>query len=155
MTECLSIVREHEESRDPRHAGQCVRCGKPFTPPAEPSFERNVEQERELTRDAAAFAPYVQEPEAVADALRSFAERRAHDGPVRMPEGRDLPVEGLEEAADLSNYAAWEYRRVEAEGRTDEDFDRERMLLRRALAAAVEAYDALSLYRAARRDVQV
>lgn len=155
MTVCLGIEREHEASVDPRRDGECVRCGRAFTAPAEPGFERDVVQERELTRQAAEYAPYVQDPEAVADALRTFAERRAHDGPVRMPEGRELSVEGLEEAADLSNYAAWEYRRVEAEGRTDEDFDRERMLLRRALAAAVEAYDALSLYRAARRDLQV
>jgi hypothetical protein len=60
-------------------------------------------------------------------------------------------VEALEEVADLRNYVAWEALRLDAEERTDEDADRERMLLRRTLAAAVEAYDALMLYRHARR----
>lgn len=151
MTVCLGVEREHEPSVDPRRIGQCVRCGRTYEPHAEPVLERDVQQERELTREAARFAPYVTDPEAVADALRAFAERRAHEGPVRMPEGRSLAIEALEELADLSSYVCWAYAEIEAEGRTDEDADHERMLLRRALAAAVEGFDALLTFRQVRR----
>ena len=151
MTQCMGVEREHEPAVDPRREGQCVRCGKTYDAPAPPCLDRDLRREREIVREASRFAPYVQEPEAVADALSAFADRRAFTGPVLMPEGRDLVVEALEECADLRNYAAWESLRLDAEERTDEDADRERMLLRRALAAAVEAYDALTLYRHARR----
>lgn len=148
---CLGVAREHEPSVDPRRAGQCVRCGRTYTPPSDPVLKRDIEQERAITRDASRFAPYVQDPEAVADSLRAFAERRAHPGPVLMGDGRDLALEGLEELADLSSYALWAYAELEAEGRTDEDADHERMLLRRTLAAAVEGFDALLTFRQVRR----
>lgn len=148
---CLGVKREHEASGDPRRAGQCVRCGRPFEPDAEPVLERDLVRERDVVAQAARFAPYVSDPEAVAEALSAFAERRAGRDPVRLPKGRDLVVEALEEVADLRNYVAWEVRRLELEERTDEDADREHMLLRRALAAAVESYDALSAYRSSRR----
>lgn len=153
MTVCLGVEREHEASVDPRRDGECVRCGRAFVAPPDGTMPRDLEWERRLTREAGRFTQYVQEPDAVADALSAYTESRAGAGPWREFTDRDWTVEAAEEVADLRAYLCAAMLELDLEHRCDEDADRERMLLLRALAAAVEGYDALLLYRQARREL--
>lgn len=97
-------VCEHSIGNDPRRAErrECVKCGlrvpEPFSMDRDPQFEIAV---------LSAAAERVGLPH-LADSLHAFAERRVLDGPVLLPEGRDLIQEWLEEAADgVGNYGPW------------------------------------------------
>lgn len=153
MSVCLGIEREHEASVDPRRDGECVRCGKAFTPKPDGAMVRDQDWERQITRDAGRFAQYVVDSDAMADALSAYTESRTGPGPWRDFAARDWTIEAAEEVADLRAYLCAAMLELDMEHRCDEDADRERMLLMRALAAAVEAYDALMLFRQARKEL--
>lgn len=128
----------------------CSRCGRST---GDTLHLRDLPGERQVTREAARFAPYVSGPlaDAVADNLSAFSESRTTASPWRNLYHRDMVHNALEEVADQRAYVLAELVKLNAEERDDEDADRERMLLTRALGAAVEAYDALTQYERARR----
>lgn len=140
--------------QNPRLKHLCPRCNRPLSSGA---MQRDLAHERMLTLEASQFVRGISAASrgAVSEALSSYAESRAGAGPWRDFDERDFSVEAAEEIADLRMYVLaemtkWEQRRDA--GRDDEDADAELMHLRRALAAAVECYDAVSSYRRVRDD---
>lgn len=146
--------RDGVQYANPRLKNLCPRCNRPM---GNGSVTRDVAHERMLTLEASQFVRGISPASrgAVSEALSSFAESRAGAGPWRDFDDRDFSIEAAEEIADLRMYVLaemtkWEQRRDG--GRDDEDADAELMHLRRALAAAVECYDAISSYRRVRDD---
>jgi hypothetical protein len=125
---------------NPRQQHLCSRCGRALDPD---EMQRDVEQERRWTADAATFAQYVADADRAAAALSAFRERRMGEGPWRDVSQRSWRTEALEEVADLSAYLLAAMTALKQEERNDEDADRDQMLLFMALSAAVTAFDAL------------
>lgn len=95
---------EHRPSPNPRSKGSCVVCGR-IIPKMRP---RNLELERELTRQAATAGGGTGP---VPDlGLTALAERRALAGGVR-PHLNDVQ-ETKEEYADARNYLVWGCERI-------------------------------------------
>lgn len=143
-------IEGHVRPVNPRHlaafdgAGACSRCGRRLEAD---EMTRDVEKEREWTREAAQYAQYVANPDEIAEALSSFREVRMGSGPWRDVSSRDWITEALEECADLSAYIIAALQELELEERDDEDALKCWMLLRMALAASVTAYSSLGGFR--------
>lgn len=78
--------------------------------------------------------------------LRAFADARAHPGPVRTENGRDLKQEAFEELADAANYLTWRIQQIwpgVISGESEACRDYEQAM--RALSYVVKAHDALLL----------
>lgn len=72
-------------------------------------MERDKDFEAQCLREAGATLGMEQ----AAEALHALADRRCEPGGVRLPPGRDLIEEWIEEAADgVGNYGTWELRRL-------------------------------------------
>jgi hypothetical protein len=126
--------------------GACARCGR-----AMPSDrrERDLERERDWTLQAAKYAPYVSDPEPLAESFSRFRESRTGTGPWLQVSERDWIVEALEEVADLSAYICAQIAELEEQDRDDEDAGKLLMLLQIAHSSAASAYAALIQYRPA------
>ena len=129
------LVCEHVRSTDPRFENQCVKCGSGLA--AEQLMERDPQFELEALRNAAEAVglPHL------ADSLHAFANKRVEPGPIRLPEGRDLVQEWLEEVADgVGNYGPWQLQRMMHEGIED---DHRAAYLQEALRHGMLMYSAL------------
>jgi hypothetical protein len=72
-------------------------------------MERNPEFELAVLKDAAEAVGLLE----LADSLHKFAESRVEPGPIRLPEGRNLVEEALEEVADsCGNYIPWRLQQL-------------------------------------------
>lgn len=105
----LSCV--HVCGADPRldHNGEltCVKCGRRFQ--RESSMDRDPEFEFAVLKDAAEAVGLSE----LADSLHKFAESRVEPGPIRLPAGRSLVEEALEEIADsCGNYIPWRLQQL-------------------------------------------
>lgn len=138
--ECLQSGHIPQDAANPRLQHLCGRCGRIREAD---EMQRDVDQERRWTADAATFAQYVADPDRAAAALSAFRERRMGDGPWRDVSQRSWRTEALEEVADLSAYLLAAMTALAQQNRDDEDADRDRMLLFMALSASVTAFDAL------------
>lgn len=106
------------------------------------SFERDLALEREVILTAGRS----EGKEPAAANLRDFADARAHEGPVLMPEGRSLKQEAFEELADAANYLSWWITQnwegvLAGESVACRDYEQ----AMRALSFVVKAHDALLL----------
>ena len=129
------LVCDHSRNSDPRFEHQCVKCGS--TLPADDVMERDPQFELDVLRNAADAVglPHV------ADSLHAFANKRVEPGPIRLPEGRDLVLEWLEEVADgVGNYGPWQLQRMMIEGVED---DHRAAYLQEALRHGLLMYAAL------------
>lgn len=135
---------------NPRLKDICPRCGRKVASTDEP---RDLAHERLLTLEASQYSRIgASERAAISEALSSYAEQRAGDGPWRDFRGRSFDVDALEEIADLRMYLLAEFRKHELRNENHEDADAELMHLRRALSAAVEAFGAVMDYRRVRAE---
>ena len=129
------LVCEHVRSTDPRFENQCVKCGSGL--PNEQLMERNPQFELDVLRNAAEAVGMAEQ----ADSLHAFANRRVEPGPIRLPEGRDLIREWLEEVADgVGNYGPWQLQLMMEEGIED---DHRAAYLQEALRHGILMYAAL------------
>lgn len=106
------VVCEHVEDANPRHKGQCCKCGRVMPEP--PMMVRDRDFEEQTLREAAGNLGL----EHVADSLHAYADRRAHAGDIRL---RDFITEAEEEIADLSSYCTWELQRMLISGEDDHE----------------------------------
>lgn len=138
-------------STDPRDQGRCSRCGRDM---GDALFPRDLEWERDVTRDSAECARFVPagSRSSAADALSAASEARTGDRGWMALYARDMIGNAIEEVCDQRAYLLAEMMKLRDEGRDDEDFYRERMLLMVAIGASVEAFYALHQYRQARAD---
>lgn len=123
---------EHVRSTDPRHINQCVKCGHGLTPV--PVLERNPQYEHDLIVNACESVGLAH----LADPITAMVSRRIFDGPVQMPEGRNLIREWFEEVADGFAYGAFELQRI-----MDDDEEERVTYLQEALRHSVLTFAAL------------
>lgn len=83
------------------------------------------------------------------DPLVRFAEARAAVGGLDVRDDYDLPVEGMQEAGDGTNYTSWDTQRVAAD--PGPDAAAELYHLQGALQGFARAYHHLRLLRELRR----
>lgn len=127
----------HECAGANAEATGCVRCGRTLSQPQPLVMERDPAFELAALTNAAESVglPHL------ADSLHRFANSRVEPGPVRLPEGRDLVREWLEEVADgCGNYGPWELQRRMRQGIED---DHKAAYLQEALRHGMLMYAAL------------
>lgn len=135
MAGATVLVCNHSRNSDPRFQEQCVKCGS--TLPPDEIMQRDPQFELDVLRNA---AEAVGLPEH-ADSLHAFANRRVEPGPIRLPAGRDLVQEWLEEVADgVGNYGPWQLQLMMRDGVED---DHRAAYLQEALRHGMLMYAAL------------
>jgi len=129
------LVCDHSRNSDPRFEHQCVKCGVSLAP--DEVMERDPQFELDVLRNAAEAVGMAH----LADSLHAFANKRVEPGPIRLPQGRDLVQEWLEEVADgVGNYGPWQLQRMMIEGVED---DHRAAYLQEALRHGMLMYAAL------------
>lgn len=135
MAGATVLVCNHSRNSDPRFEGQCVKCGVSLAP--DEIMERDPQFEHDVLRNAAEAVGMAH----LADSLHAFANKRVEPGPIRLPQGRDLVQEWLEEVADgVGNYGPWQLQRMMIEGVED---DHRAAYLQEALRHGMLMYAAL------------
>ena len=127
----------HSWGNDPRLVNQrtCVKCGRRIA--VEPTMARDPEFELAVLKDAAEAVGLAE----LADSLHKFAESRVEPGPIRLPAGRSLVTEALEEIADAcGNYVPWRLQQLVA---SQVEEDHEAAYLSEALRHGMLMYAAL------------
>jgi len=89
MSEVVQVVCTHEESPDPRRAGECLKCGRTLPP----AMIRNRERDRSIIAR-------VTDETALINLAHNWVIRRAGDGPWKNLANRDFKREAIEEAVD-------------------------------------------------------
>jgi hypothetical protein len=128
---------------NPRQQHLCQRCARPL---ASDEMPRDLDREQKWCAEAAEFAQYVNNPEAVAESLMMYRALRMGHGAWQNVSQRDWIREAEEECVDLTAYLTAELTRL-GDDRTDEDADKCRMLLKMAMSSAITALAALGEYR--------